>query len=45
MYPTCEFDHLGEHFAPDTPVPEDHPMVAVRPDLFTDRKPRKPKES
>jgi hypothetical protein len=46
-YPTREFQHYDERFAPSTPVPDDHPMVELRPDLFTDkapkvRKPRKP---
>lgn len=46
MYPTCKFEHMGEHFAPTQPVDADHPMVALRPDLFTDTasKPKKPKE-
>lgn len=35
MFPVCEFEHLGETFAPATPVDTDHPMVAARPDLFT----------
>lgn len=48
MYPLCEFTHLDETFTPDVPVPIEHPMVALRPDLFTADKPkpaRKPKES
>ena len=42
MYPVCRFEHLGESFTPSQPVPADHPMVAVRPDLFTTSKPTKP---
>ena len=41
MWPTCEFTHLGEDFTPDTQVPADHPLVELRPDLFTTTKPRK----
>lgn len=47
MFPTCEFEHLGESFTPTQEVAADHPMVFARPDLFTAEKPkpRKPKES
>ena len=47
MFPTCEFQHMGETFTPANEVAADHPMVALRPDLFTAEKPkpRKPKES
>lgn len=44
-WPTCAFEHLDESFDPSTEVPDDHPMVAARPDLFTTAKPttrRKP---
>lgn len=41
MYPTCAFEHLGEQFTPATPVALDHPMVALRPDLFTATPPNK----
>jgi hypothetical protein len=46
MYPICEFVHLDETFTPDTAVAADHPMIVLRPDLFTTTKPktRKPKE-
>ena len=40
LFPTCAFEHLGEKFTPATPVPADHPMVAVRPDLFTTNPPK-----
>lgn len=40
MYPRIEFEHMGESFAPGTPVADDHPMVALRPDLFTASKPK-----
>ena len=50
-HPTLAFTHFDRTFTPDTPVDDDDPMVALRPDLFTDtpttRKPRKrpsPKE-
>lgn len=45
MFPVCEFDHLDEHFNPTTEVAADHPLIALRPDLFTPDKPttrRKP---
>lgn len=47
MYPVREFTHLDETFTPGEFVSADHPMVALRPDLFTTDKPktpRKPKE-
>lgn len=43
MYPVCAFTHLDEDFDPSTPVPADHPVVALRPDLFTPSKPKAPK--
>ena len=42
MFPVCRFEHLGETFTPSQAVPDDHPMVAARPDLFTTTKPTKP---
>ena len=46
MYPLCKFEHMGESFAPAQPVATDHPMVVLRPDLFTDTAPKakQPKE-
>lgn len=41
MYPTCEFEHMGETFAPAVPVAADHPMVVLRPDLFSTEPPKK----
>lgn len=35
LHPTCSFEHMGESFTPRKAVPADHPMVALRPDLFT----------
>ncbi len=43
MWPTGKFEHLGEQFTPANPVDADHPMVALRPDLFTASPPAKPK--
>jgi len=45
MYPTVPFEHMGESFDPSTAVPADHPMVALRPDLFTPDKPKPSKKS
>ena len=39
MYPTRKFTHLDETFTTNTPVADDHPMVVLRPDLFTKTKP------
>ena len=42
MFPVLKFEHMGERFDPTRPVPADHPMVALRPDLFTADPPVKP---
>lgn len=34
LVPVRAFEHLGEKFTPANSVPADHPMVALRPDLF-----------
>jgi hypothetical protein len=36
MTPTCSFAHFDWAFEPGDEVPADHPMVALRPDLFTE---------
>ena len=41
MYPTSTFEHMGETFDPTTAVAADHPMVVLRPDLFTADPPKK----
>lgn len=44
MYPVCEFSHMGDTFTPTVAVSADHPMVAARPDLFTESPPVKPRK-
>lgn len=38
VYPITTFTHLDETFTPGEPVESDHPMVELRPDLFTTTK-------
>lgn len=39
QYPTVQFTHFDRTFMPDVAVDDDDPMVALRPDLFTDTPP------
>jgi hypothetical protein len=45
LYPTCKFQHYDWKFDPKSPVEADHPMVALRPDLFTPDAPAASKKS
>lgn len=40
MFPVRKFEHMGESFTPTHSVAADHPMVVLRPDLFTDTAPK-----
>lgn len=37
LYPVRKFNHYDWSFDPKNPVDDDHPMVALRPDLFQTR--------
>ena len=41
MYAAVAFEHLDWSFTAGQEVPADHPMIELRPDLFTDTKPTK----
>lgn len=41
MFPVTTFEHMGESFDPSAAVAADHPMVALRPDLFSPDPPKK----
>lgn len=41
MYATCDFVHLTLEVRKGDEFPADHPMVHLRPDLFTETPPAK----
>ena len=40
FYAAATFDHCDWHFDEGDPVDPTHPMVELRPDLFTDQPPK-----
>lgn len=43
MFATCDFVHLSLEVKAGDEFPADHPMVELRPDLFSDTPPAKGK--